>query len=127
VNLVLWIVTVALALFFLGAGTMKLTKSKESLLENPRMAWTEDFDPKLLRTIGGLEVLGAIGLILPAVTGIATFLVPLAATGLAITMIGAAITHARRHETRQVISNVVLLALLLLVAWGRFGPYAFGI
>lgn len=125
-NVVLWIITIVLALVFLAAGTMKLTKSKEALLENPRMGWTEDFDPRLLRTIGGLEVLGALGLILPAATGVATFLVPLAATGLAITMIGAAITHGRRHETSQVISNLVLLALALFVAWGRFGPYPFG-
>jgi hypothetical protein len=101
VNALLWIVTVVLALVFLVAGTMKATKSKEVLLENPRMGWAEDFDPRLIRTIGVLEILGACGLILPAVTGIATLLVPLVATGLALTMVGAVITQARRHETSE--------------------------
>jgi uncharacterized membrane protein YphA (DoxX/SURF4 family) len=126
VNIVLWIVTAILVLVFLVAGTMKLTKSKEALAQNPRMAWTESFDPKLLKTLGALEILGALGLIVPAITGIATFLVPLAATGLAITMVGAAVTHARRKETSQVISSLVLFALLVFVAWGRFGPYPLG-
>ena len=126
VNAVLWIVTVVLAVVFLATGTMKLVKSKSALLENPRMGWVEDFDPRLLRTIGVLEILGALGLILPAVTGIATTLVPVAATGLAITMVGALVTHARRKETSQVILNAVLLALLVFVAWGRFGTYHFG-
>jgi hypothetical protein len=70
-----------------------------------------------------LWVAGAVGLILPAVTKIATVLVPLAATGLAITMVLATVVHLRRGETRIVV-NLVLLALAAFVAWGRFGPYA---
>jgi hypothetical protein len=52
-------------------------------------------------------------------------LVPLAATGLVLLMIGAAITHARRKEPQMIIGNAVLLILAAIVAWGRFGPYAF--
>ncbi|MEV4552494.1 DoxX family protein [Nonomuraea wenchangensis] len=87
--------------------------------------WVEDFTLTQIRLIGAVELLGALGLILPAVTGIASFLTPLAATGLAITMLGAAATHARRKEPTAVVVNMVLLAPAALIAWGRFGPYAF--
>ena len=98
----LWIATVGLVVVFLMAGVMKLTRSNEALRANPRTGcWTEDFDLTLIRTIGGLEVLEALGLVLPAITSIAIILVPLAATGLAITMAGAALTHGRRRETPQ--------------------------
>jgi hypothetical protein len=108
---------------FLMAGAMKMMKSKDQLRE--QQGWVEDFSESTIKGIGGLEVLGAIGLILPAVTDIATVLVPLAATGLAITMVGAAVVHFRRGEMPNVAVNVMLLVLSVLVAWGRFGDYAF--
>ena len=77
-----------------------------------------------MRTIGALEVLGALGLLVPALTGVATVLVPLAALGLALLMIGAALTHRRRGELPMIGINAVLLALALVVAWARFGPYS---
>ena len=40
-------------------------------------------------------------------------------------VIGAAVTHARRKEHQMIGVNVVLLILAIVVAWGRFGPYAF--
>jgi VIT1/CCC1 family predicted Fe2+/Mn2+ transporter len=70
-------------------------------------------------------VLGAAGLILPAALDIVPVLVPIAATGLALLMLGAAVTHARRKESTNIVVNIVLLALAAFVAWGRFGPYAF--
>ncbi len=122
-NIALWIVQILLAVAFLGAGIMKSTQSKEKLGE--KMAWVEDFSPGMIRFIGIAEVLGAIGLILPAVTGIAPVLVPLAATGLAVAMVGAIITHVRRSELNVIGANVALLLLAAFVAWGRFGAYAF--
>lgn len=116
-DIVLWIVAGLLALAFLGAGAMKVTRSKEQLAASG-MAWTEDFSAPMVKTIGTLEVLGALGLILPAVTGILPVLVPLAALGLAATMIGAIIVHLRRRE--PFIPPVVLLALAAFVAIGRF-------
>ena len=77
------------------------------------------------RLIGFIELLGAAGLILPGVTHIAPIVVPLAAIGLVLVMVGAAIVHARRHEAMNIAVNVVLLALAAFVAWGRFGPYPF--
>ena len=123
-NIVLWIIAGLLALAFLAAGAMKLAQPKEKLAASG-MAWVEDFSPAMMKTIGALEVLAAIGLILPAVLDIAPVLVPLAALGLAVMMVGAAITHVRRKENQMVVVNVVLLLLAVFVAWGRFGEYAF--
>lgn len=72
-----------------------------------------------------MEGLAAIGLILPAATDIAPVLTPLAATGLAVMMVLAAITHARRKEPRSIAINAVILVVAVVVAWGRFGPYSF--
>ena len=73
--------------------------------------------------INALAVLGAIGLVVPAAVHVAPILVPLAAVGLALVMIGAGVVHARRKETPMVAMNAVLLVLAVFVAWGRFGPY----
>ena len=123
-NIALWIAAALLALAFLATGLLKITRSKEKLAA-AGMGWTEDFSPAAIKAIGVAEVLGAIGLILPAVLGIAPWLVPVAAVGLALVMIGAATTHLRRKETQMVVVNLVLLALAVFVAWGRFGAYAF--
>ena len=122
-NVALWIVQIVLAMMMLMAGAMKVMKSKDQLQE--QMGWVEDFSENTIKAIGGLEVLGAIGLILPAVTGIAPVLVPLAAVGLAITMVGATVVHARRSEMPNVAITVMLLLMSVFVAWGRFGDYAF--
>jgi uncharacterized membrane protein YphA (DoxX/SURF4 family) len=124
-NIVLWILAALLAVAFLVAGGMKLAQPKEKLAASPNMAWAQDFSPGMLKTIGALEVLAAIGLILPAVLGIVPVLVPLAAVGLILLMAGAAITHVRRGESRAIAANVVLIVLAAAVAWGRFGPYSF--
>jgi uncharacterized membrane protein YphA (DoxX/SURF4 family) len=123
-NIVLWVVAGLLAAAFLGAGVMKLTQPKEKLAASG-MAWTEDFSAGAIKGIGALEVLGAIGLILPAALDVLPVLVPLAATGLALTMIGAIVVHARRGEWQAIAPGAVLFVLSAFVAWGRFGPYAF--
>jgi uncharacterized membrane protein YphA (DoxX/SURF4 family) len=123
VNVVLWIVAALLAVAFGAAGLMKLTQPEEKLAAN--MAYVEDFSAGAIKAIGALELLAAAGLILPAVTGIAPVLVPLAALGLVIVMAGAAVVHARRGENQMIATNVVLLVLAAVVAWGRFGPYSF--
>ena len=60
-----------------------------------------------------------------AAAGIAPVLPPLPAPDLAVVMLLAAITHARRKENGAIVFNTVLLVLASLVAWGRFGPYSF--
>jgi len=125
VNIALWVIAGLLAAAFLAAGITKLVKSKQALEADPRQAWAHDFSAGAIKAIGVTEVLGALGLILPAVTGIAVVLVPLAALGLAVTMVGAIVVHLRRGERQAVVAPVLLLVMSAVVAWGRFGPYAF--
>ncbi|MEC3979327.1 DoxX family protein [Amycolatopsis sp. H20-H5] len=122
-NVVLWIVQGALALLFLMAGVTKVSKPKEKLAG--QMKWVVDSSPGFVKFVGAVEVLGALGLVLPALTKIATVLTPLAAVGLAIVSIGAVVIHVRAKEPRETGFTVVLTLLAVFVAWGRFGPYAF--
>ena len=124
-NIVVWIVSGLLAAMFLMAGSMKLAKTKEQLVADPKMGWAESFPEGLIKFIGAAEVAGALGLILPGVFDIATWLVPAAAIGLAAIMAGAAITHGRRGEWSNVGITIVLLALSVFVAVERIGPQAF--
>ncbi|MFN0280622.1 MAG: DoxX family protein [Kineosporiaceae bacterium] len=124
-NIALWIVAALLALVFLGAGASKVLQPRSKLVTNPNLKWTEDFSEPQLKAIGALEVLGAIGLVLPPLVGVAEVLSPLAAVGLALTMVGAIVVHLRRKESQVVPVNLVLLALAVFVAWGRFGDYPF--
>ena len=117
-GIALWVVQVLVAAAFLMSGATKLSQPKEKLLKN--MAWVEDFSQPTLRTIGALEVLGAIGVVLPALTGIVPWLTPLASLGLVLTMIGAALTHLRRAEYGGIAVNAVLFVLAAFVAYGRF-------
>ncbi len=120
----MWVIASVLAAMFLAAGLMKVSQPKAKLAA-AGMAWTEQFSPGMIKTIGALEVLAAIGLILPAALGIAPVLAPLAAVGLVLLMAGAAVTHARRHELALIAVNLVILALAIVIVWGRFGPYSF--
>src|SRR5215217_6198769 len=92
----LWVVQALLAAAFLMSGATKLSQPKEKLLKN--MAWVEDFSQRTVRIIGALEVLGAIGIVVPALSGIVPWLTPLAALGLVLLILGAALTHLRRTE-----------------------------
>jgi hypothetical protein len=116
---VLWIVQTLLAALFLATGMTKLTQPRLKLAAGP-MSWAEDVTDQQFRTIGALEVLGAIGLILPRALGIAEVLVPLAAGGLALTMVGAIVTHIRMGETERLAVPIITLALALFVAVERF-------
>lgn len=125
-NLALWIVAGALAVAYLFGGGGKLVVPKEKIIATgPAARWAEDFSPAAIRTIGALEVLAAVGLILPAVLDVAPVLVPLAALGLVIVMTGAAITRFRRREVKLMALDLVYLVLAAFVAWGRLGPEPF--
>ncbi|WP_063043419.1 DoxX family protein [Nocardia pseudovaccinii] len=124
-NIVLWVIASLLAAVFLGSGLAKLVQSKDKLASSG-MGWAEDFSPGMIKILGILQLAGAVGLLVPAILDTAPILVPLAALGLAIMMAGAAIVHRRRHDDLKMITlNLVLLILAAVVAWGRFGPYAF--
>lgn len=111
----LWIINAVLALLFLAAGGMKAVKSKAALAESG-MGWTEDYSAASIRLIGIAEVLGALGLILPLATGIAPILTPIAAAALAVIMIGATATHARRKEPVAQAAIITVLCVASAVA-----------
>jgi hypothetical protein len=123
-NTALWIVASILAVVFLGAGALKLVRSKEALAAGG-FKWVQDYSANQVRLIGIAEILGAVGLIVPPLVHIATILVPIAAVCLVVVMIGATLTHAKFKEYPQVGVTVIFAVLSAFVAWGRFGPYAF--
>jgi uncharacterized membrane protein YphA (DoxX/SURF4 family) len=123
-DITLWIAAALLTLAFLAFGLMKLTQPRTKLVAAGQ-GWAEDASDSKVRVIGALEILGAVGLVLPALLHTATVLVPLAATGLALLMLGAAVTHARRREYPNIAINAVLGGLALFVAISRFGAYSF--
>jgi uncharacterized membrane protein YphA (DoxX/SURF4 family) len=122
-NAFLWVLQIVLALMFAMAGVMKATQPKAKLAE--KLPWVEDFSPATVRFIGIVELLAAIGLVLPAALDIAPILTPLAAAGLAVVMVLAMLTHRRRREPSAIVFNAVLLVAAVVIAWGRFGPYSF--
>lgn len=121
-NTVLWVVQVLLALVFTGAGAVKLLRPPDKLAQTLG-DWVHGMPAGSIKALGAAELAGAIGVIAPAATGIAPALTPLAAAALAVTMAGAVVVHARRGEYRNVAVNVVLAAMAVLVAWGRFGHW----
>ena len=104
-----WIVAGVLALFYAYAGGLKVIRSREQL--RPMMGWVDDMPMSAVRAIGTVELLGAIGLILPPLTGIAPALAFAAAVGFVLLQIGATVVHVRRGETRQIGFNIALIAL----------------
>jgi hypothetical protein len=125
-NLALWIVAGLLATAYLAGGIGKLIISKDKLASMTHSAkWVDDFSAGFVKSIGALEVLAAVGLILPAIVDIAPVLVPLAALGLVVIMTGAVSVRIRRNETKLMAADLVYLALAAFVAFGRFGPESF--
>ena len=105
-----WIVSIITALAFLGAGVMKIVRRREALVTSG-MSWAGDFASSTVKLIGAAEVLGALGLVLPPATRIATALAPTAGLALAILMIGASAIHVRRHESPIAPIATAVLAL----------------
>jgi uncharacterized membrane protein YphA (DoxX/SURF4 family) len=117
-DVALWVVQILLAVAFAGAGFTHATRRDQA---TDRMAWMLAVPKPLLTTIGVLEITGAVALVLPWLTGTATWLTPLAAIAFVVLMVLAAIFHLRRPgEAQNAVFNVVLGALALFVAWGRF-------
>ena len=118
-NITLWIIQSALAIAFFMAGAMKAFASKDVLREKIG-DWVDQYSSAALKSIGTLELLGALGLILPGVFDLYPILTPLAALGLSFTMVGAIRVHLKRKENDKMIFNVILMVLALSVAVGRF-------
>ncbi|MFJ9351052.1 DoxX family protein [Streptomyces sp. NPDC101237] len=122
-NTGLWIIAALLAAAFLFSGLFKLVLPHEKYVA--AQDWAASAPRWAPGAIGTIEVLGAIGVVLPAMVDIAPVLVPLAATGLALVMAGAVAMHLRRREIPALVPSAGLLLIAATLAWGRFGPYAF--
>jgi hypothetical protein len=121
----LWIAAGLLALVALTGGFTKTFIPKEKLEHHEGAAWTRDFSPGFVRTLGVLELLAAIGLILPAAVEVAPVMVPVTAVCWVALMVGAMITHGRLGQYKLVMVNAVYVLLAVFIAVGRFGPESF--
>lgn len=111
-----WITAGLLALFYLYAGGIKLAQSKDKLA--PMMQWVDTVPMWSVRGIGAIEILGALGLILPPLTGIATALALAAAIGFIVLQILATGLHLSRHEGFQGIAlNLTLIGWAAVTTW----------
>jgi hypothetical protein len=114
-ELAYWIIAGFLAVFYLYAGGQKLAKSQEQLA--PMMGWVDTIPMWLVRTIGGLEILGAVGLVLPPLTGVAPALATVAALGFLVLQVLATGLHLSRGEVKVIGLNIVLIALAGTTVW----------
>jgi uncharacterized membrane protein YphA (DoxX/SURF4 family) len=119
-NIVLWVAAGVLAVVFAGAGAMKLMRGRDELVASGQ-GWAGDVPIGLVKAIGAAEVLGAIGLVLPPLVDVAPVLVPIAAIGLAVVMLGAVTVHTRRREPANAAFALVLAAISVFVVIGRLG------
>ncbi|MCC6238241.1 MAG: DoxX family protein [Dehalococcoidia bacterium] len=115
-NIALWIAQFVSGVFFIAFGALHFVLPEG--LPAP-MAWMYDLSPTLHLVSGLAEILGGLGLILPAVTRIMPQLVPLAAAGLVLVMLGAIAFHLNRGEYQQLPGNVLWLVVNGFIAWGR--------
>ena len=119
-NIALWIIQVLLAGMYSMSGSMKAF-TPDKVRTNPQMTWAHDKQDGYIRFVGVAELLGAVGLIIPALTGILPWLTPLAAVGLALIQVLAIFTvHLPKKEYQVVPVNIVLLVLAIVAAYGRF-------
>lgn len=117
----LWVVQVLTALAFGQHGYSMLFRVEQA---RTRMAWTRAVSIPVLRFIGVAEILGAIGVILPAATGVLPWLTVAAAAGLVTVMVLAMLFHIARREWPNIVLNLILAAIAAFVLYGRvvLGP-----
>jgi len=117
-NIALWIAQVILAFMYGVAGSLKtfqIAKVRE------QMPWTQNRSDAFVRFVGISELLGALGMLLPLLTGILPWLTALAAIGLTvIQLLAVATEHLPKKEYNVIPMNLVLLALSVFVILGRW-------
>jgi hypothetical protein len=116
-SVVLWIAQLILAAAYGMFGSMKATQPLDQLAQ--MMTWIPDFPPMFVRGLGVVEMLGAIGLILPALTRIQPRLTVIAALCILVHQFIAVALHLSKGEVGVLGLNVVLIALAAFIYWGR--------
>ncbi|MFJ4004248.1 DoxX family protein [Streptomyces sp. NPDC090023] len=124
-NLALWVSAWALAVVACVGGVSKTFVPKEKLAAVRGGGWTEGVGARSVKALGVLELLAAVGLVLPALLDKVPVLVPVTAACWVLLMIGAMLTHGHRREFGFAVLNLAYLALAAFIAWGRFGPESF--
>jgi hypothetical protein len=124
-NLALWIVAGLMAVAFAVGGVSKLIIPKERIATLPGGKWVEGVSADFVKATGVIDLVAAAGLVLPAMLDIAPVLVPVAAVGVVLLMIGAAVVRLRFGSPKAIVGDAAYLALAAFVAWGRFGPEPF--
>jgi uncharacterized membrane protein YphA (DoxX/SURF4 family) len=128
-NIALWVAQILLAAVFLGSGLVKSIQPKDKLIATGQTG-VAPFPLPVIRLTAFAEMLAAVGIVLPWLTGIAPVLTPAAAVGLVIVMIGAVASHSAllradrtagrgNREARNVAANLILMALCVFVVVGR--------
>ena len=117
-NIILWIVQGLLAAMYGMAGVMKTFQTSKAKEQLP---WAKNRSDGFVRFVGISELLGAIGLILPLLTGILPWLTLLAAVGLILIQLLAIFTeHLPKKEYNILPINILLLALSIFILVGRW-------
>lgn len=116
-NRFLWILQFVMGIYFISIGVMHFIVPPGL---PAAMSWMYDLSTGLHWFTGTLEILGGLGLILPGLTGIRPKLTPLAAGGLTLVMVGAMVYHVQRGEATNIVLNLILAALLVTIAYGRW-------
>lgn len=127
-NTILWLASVLLALVALAGGISKtfLPLDKLAAVNHGKGgAWVTGASPAFVRTLGVLELLAAVGLVVPPLVDVAPGTVAVTAVCWVALMIGAIVTHARHRESAFVALTTVYLVVAAFVAWGRLGPETF--
>ncbi len=117
-NFALWVVQALLAIAFLMAGFQHGFQPLDNLANSIR--WVSAVPPALVRFIGVSELLGGVGIVLPALSGVLPWLTPLAGVGLMAVMASASVFHVSRHESSAAAMTGALFALAAFVAYGRW-------
>ena len=121
-NIALWVIQILLAAMYGMAGLMKTFQTAKA---KQQMPWAKNRSDGFVRFVGTSELLGALGLILPLVTGILPWLTVLAAVGLALIQLLAIFTeHLPKKEYNVIPVNIVLLALAVFVIVGRWALFS---
>ncbi|MER7607914.1 DoxX family protein [Nocardioides sp. NPDC127503] len=122
-NIALWIVACVFGFGYVAGGIVKLTMPYEKYAA--KLGWPGDFTPGNVRFMGVVEILGGIGLVLPGLVGVAPILVPVAASCMALYMAGAITERIRRAEYKELLGDLLFLAAMVFIAWGRFAVEPF--
>jgi|SRR5439155_15595865 len=115
-NIALWVMQVLTAVGFGGHGFLLVSRPQRM---GERVPWVRALPTPFVRVLGVLEILGAIGVVIPAATGVLPSLTVAAAGGLVAMMLLAIVFHAMRREWPNIGLNLVLGTLAFAVAYGR--------